>query len=87
MRKKILATSYKPLSESLHVCTSPTFGSRGRRGGAVGRVIVEAVEAPVALDAFHGRGRTVITHVDGVAAAAFDDEENLITVLCLKSRL
>ena len=56
----------------------PTFGSRGRRGGAVGRVIVEAVEAPVALDAFHGRGRAVITHVDGVAAAAFDDEDGIV---------
>ena len=56
----------------------PTFGSRGRRGGAVGRVIVEAVEAPVALDAVHGRGRTVITHVDGVAAAAFDDEDGIV---------
>ena len=56
----------------------PTFGSRGRRGGAVGRVIVEAVEAPVALDAFHGRGRAVITHVGGVAAAAFDDEDGIV---------
>ena len=40
----------------------------------MGLVTVEAVEASVALDAVH-YGRAVITHPDGVAALAFDDDE------------